>query len=730
MTRVVKRTPRSILAAGATVALVSQGILACAPSNQPATVPAPAPAQQQGLPVTTAKVARETISSSVNYGGSIQPRQQVSVLPRIAGRVINLPFEVGAGVSLGDVIAEIDHTTNDAQVAQARANVASAQANLSSAQSRLSTVLAGPKPEDVAISESQVEAARIRLAQVRAGGRPEDVQSAEAAVAAARTRLEIASNGGRIEDVLAAQSQLDAANNRLAQVQAAGRPEDVRAAESALASARARLGNLQNPPPPRPEDVATAQATLDQARTRMAQTLDGGLGQGVTARPRPEDIATLQLRVERAQVAVDRAIVDRNRPQTGANALNAQQLDLAITQTQIDLQIARNDLEKAQNTGPTDWDVRLLQEAVSSAQANYDRVTKPAVPSPADVVSAQATIDQAQANLDKLRNVTPFELETAQQSVIQAQANLDKARTPDASNVAQLQSALETAIATLEKLKTPTAFEVDAAQAALTQAEAQLAARRNQYSAQDRQAADAGVAQAQAAVEQQLAALAIQEAARNEAFVTAPIEGVVSERLVSPGAVIANNAPLMTVISKEVEIALNVEELHIARFQENAPATFSVSAYPGEQFKGIVTSVFPSGDARSRTFTVKVRPEEQAERLRPGMFAQLSVVLERRENVNTIPPEAVVLRNDRPFAFVVVDNVAALRQVDLGLAEDRRVEVKNGLQTGEDIVVSGQATLRDKDPVRVITGPRAGGQASAQPGAAQPGAGQGQRPAG
>jgi membrane fusion protein (multidrug efflux system) len=183
----------------------------------------------------------------------------------------------------------------------------------------------------------------------------------------------------------------------------------------------------------------------------------------------------------------------------------------------------------------------------------------------------------------------------------------------------------------------------------------------------------------------------------------------------------------LTVISKDVEIALGVEELNIARFQESAPATFSVTAYPGEQFRGLVTSVFPSGDTRSRTFTVKVRPEDQEGRLRPGMFAQLSVELERRENVNTVPRDAIVLRNEKPYTFVVAENVAGLRPVDLGLQDDRRAEVKSGLQTGEDVVISGQATLRDKEMVRIIP---AGGQRQGAAGAAQGAAGAAQGAAG
>jgi membrane fusion protein (multidrug efflux system) len=291
------------------------------------------------------------------------------------------------------------------------------------------------------------------------------------------------------------------------------------------------------------------------------------------------------------------------------------------------------------------------------------------------------------------------------------------------------QATLDSAVAALEKLKTPSTFDVDAARASLAQAEATLAGRRNQYSTQDRQAAEASVAQAQAAVEQQQAALSIQQANLSEAFVTTPFDGVIADRPVTEGSVITANTTLAVLISREVEIALSVEEQAISRLQEGADASFTVSAYPGEQFRGLVTSVFPTGDARSRTFTVKVRPEDTSGRLRPGMFAQISVVLERRENVPVVPREAIVLRNDRPFVFTVADGAAALRQLELGLSEDRRAEVKTGVQVGEDVVISGQATLRDKDAVRIVPagGQRAGGGSTGGAGGAPGGQAGGQQ---
>jgi membrane fusion protein (multidrug efflux system) len=750
--------------------LLAGAILAACGGGAPGAASTPQAAAPAGIPVSVTKVTRDTVAQVASYGGSINPKDQVSVLPRVAGRVVRTFVETGDAVTAGQAIAELDHATLDAQVAQANANVSGAIANLAAARARYEGVMAGAKADDVAAAVAAVDAARVRLDQALAGTRPEDLRSAEVAVQAARTRLDLGRAGGRPEDVQAAQAQLDAARNRLAQVESGARPEDVTAAqaqldaarnrlaqveagaraedlksaESDLATARIRLTQLQNP---RAEDVQSAQAVLDQARTRLSQARDAGLGSGITARPRPEDLSTLALRVSAAQATLEKAWADQAKGPTSTST--AQALELAVRTAQISVLVAQNDLSKANASGgPTEWDLRLLEEAEQLAKAALEKVAKP---SPADLAAAHVAVEkaqalfdkartvlpydveaarqslvQAQATYEKTRTVLPYDVETARQSVVQAQATLDKARVTDPSTIAQLEQAHEAAVASLEKLRNPLPFDVDLARANLAQAEAQLSARRNPYTDQDRAASEAAVRQAEAALAQQQAALAILQVSLNEALVVAPFAGIVAERLVTAGAVVQVTTPVATLMSRETEISLSVEESAIARFREGSAATFTVNAYPGSPFKGAVTSVFPTGDARSRTFTVKVRPEDADGKLKPGMYAQLVVTLDQRANVPVVPRDAVVLRGDKPFVFAVVDNVAQLRALELGLSDDKRSEVKSGVQADDTIVVNGQASLRDKDTVRVIQPGQAGaagGQGAAGAGASRPAAG-------
>ena len=747
---------------GGTPAPVAGGGQAGAPG---APAGSGASGQAQGIPVTVQKVVRDSIEVKSPYGGSIAPKAQVTILPRVAGRIVRTAAETGSVVQAGDLLAELDHATLDAQIAQARANVAGAVANVAAATARLDIIKAGAKPDDVAASQAAVDLARVRLDQALAGvrdedlraaiasadsartrleagrtGRQEDLQAAQAAVDAAKIRLDAGRAGGRPEDVQAAKATLDAARNRLAQVEAGTRAEDIRASEADLQTAKIRLTQLQNP---RAEDIATAQVALDQARTRLSQAREGGIGTGITARARPEDLNTLELRVQAAQAALDKANADLAKGPT--STVTSQALNLASTQAQINVLTAQNDLSKARAVGgPTDWDLRLLEEAEQVARASFEKVSNP---SPNDIAVAQAAVEKAQAALEKLKTVTPFDIETARQSVVQAQANLDKAVNPDPSTVAQLETAYATAVATLqktivpdpatvaqlesayvtaltvlEKLQKPLPYDVDAARATLAQSEAQLSARRNPYTEFDRAAAEAAVRQAEAALAQQQAALELQTVNLAETQITAPFDGIVAERLATAGAVVQVSTPVFTLISRDTEIALNVEEAAISRFREGGNASFSVNAYPSETFQGSVTSIFPTGDSRSRTFTVKVKPADPTGKLKPGMYAQLSVTLDSRTNVTVVPRDAILLRNDKPFIFVINENVAALRPLELGLGDDRKVEVKTGVQPDESIVISGQATLRDKDAVRIVTPGAPGGGAGGQggPGSQRP----------
>jgi multidrug efflux pump subunit AcrA (membrane-fusion protein) len=88
-------------------------------------------------------------------------------------------------------------------------------------------------------------------------------------------------------------------------------------------------------------------------------------------------------------------------------------------------------------------------------------------------------------------------------------------------------------------------------------------------------------------------------------------------------------------------------------------------------------------------------------RLKPGMFVEVTLIAERREGVPVVPREAVTERGGRKVVFVVKGQRVEQRDVGLGLGDDEIVEIRDGVEVGERIVVRGLETLTDKTRVRV-----------------------------
>ena len=175
---------------------------------------------------------------------------------------------------------------------------------------------------------------------------------------------------------------------------------------------------------------------------------------------------------------------------------------------------------------------------------------------------------------------------------------------------------------------------------------------------------------------------------------------MVSERFLSVGALVSRQTPIVSVISSEVELVLGVDESQIGQVSEGQSAEITVAAYPGTVFPARVAVIGPSADPRSRTFTVKVRPDDHGGKLRAGMFAQVTILTQEKENAVLVPKDAVVTRSGQSVLFVVKEDVVEQRVVQLGLRQDGMVEIANGLQAGEEVVVSGHNDLQNGDKIR------------------------------
>jgi membrane fusion protein (multidrug efflux system) len=184
--------------------------------------------------------------------------------------------------------------------------------------------------------------------------------------------------------------------------------------------------------------------------------------------------------------------------------------------------------------------------------------------------------------------------------------------------------------------------------------------------------------------------------------VRAPFEGVTGLRQVSPGAYVKAGQDVARLEGIGVlKLDFRVPELYLKRIRAGQPLAVSVDAFPGESFSGSIYAIEPAVDESTRTVLLRARLPNPGARLKPGMFARVSLELAKRNNALLVPEQAIVPRGDGTFVFRIVDGKAALTRVETGVRRTGEVEVLSGLKAGDTIVADGQLKLQDGAAVNV-----------------------------
>lgn len=193
------------------------------------------------------------------------------------------------------------------------------------------------------------------------------------------------------------------------------------------------------------------------------------------------------------------------------------------------------------------------------------------------------------------------------------------------------------------------------------------------------------------------------------ATITAPISGVITEKNVEAGDIVAPQTRLFIIgdLSTPV-VRVSVSELDVVELRPGDRAEVMLDAYPGRILEGRIRRVFPAADPASRLVPVEVAlSASDANIARPGFLARVSFALGARRDTRLVPAGAVVGDAGAEAVFVVEESRASRRPVQTGLTSRGQIEILSGVEAGEIVVVVGNHTLRDGAEVRVVRGPGA-----------------------
>lgn len=297
----------------------------------------------------------------------------------------------------------------------------------------------------------------------------------------------------------------------------------------------------------------------------------------------------------------------------------------------------------------------------SEAQASAAALLAAATASELELTEQLQEIDQIQADLDYLiLQRDRFKTLTAEGATSQSQYDLA------ASQVNAKQAMLEGAKAKLERLQSKVASD----KAQVERARAQI----------DTASVFEGYTQ-----------------------ITAPISGIVQARMADPGVVVQPGMGIFKIGDyQQVRLQANVAQQDANQIRVGTPISAKIQGTDTGVIQGEITSIFPQADLETRTVTVEAVVDNPEQRLLSGQFVDMEIITQRRTDALSVPQKAVVSFNDEAALWVVNGSTAQRRPVTTGMMSQERIEITDGLQSGDQVITSGHTRLTEGGTVTIV----------------------------
>jgi RND family efflux transporter MFP subunit len=183
-----------------------------------------------------------------------------------------------------------------------------------------------------------------------------------------------------------------------------------------------------------------------------------------------------------------------------------------------------------------------------------------------------------------------------------------------------------------------------------------------------------------------------------------PISGIVSARNYDDGDMYNGQQPILTVMQiNPVLLKINVSETFFSMVKPGMKVDVTLDVYEKESFKGKVSLVYPTIDERTRTFGVEIKLDNPNSKVRPGMFARVNINFGAINRV-VVPDQAIIKQagSGARFVYLLEGDKVSYKQIELGRRIDTEYELISGIESGAEVVVSGQGKLADGIAVEVI----------------------------
>ena len=369
--------------------------------------------------------------------------------------------------------------------------------------------------------------------------------------------------------------------------------------------------------------------------------------------------------IDQAEAGLKSLVANLEKIKTGARDEDRRQAEAGLNQAKANLVNAQNNYARME---------KLFENGVISQQSLENSQTQ------LDVVTAQHKIAKQQVQLID-NGAREEDIQAMEAQVEQAKAAL---------RLVQAQASTKT----WEKDIALAQSQVETAQAGFT----------STHALEKAKSWEAEITIAKTARTQASIAVKLAKKRRRDATIEAPIAGVVSQRFLDLGGMAVPTAPLFEIVDIDtVKATTDVIESQLSQLKLNQQALINIDGI-NTPISGTITYISPTLRPMQRTATVEFRIDNLTGTLKPGMFAKVTVPVEVHTDTILVPRTSLIedAETKTKNVFVVEAGISQLRPVEIGLSRGGEVEVVNGLNEGESVVIAGQHSLKVGENVTVV----------------------------
>ena len=185
-------------------------------------------------------------------------------------------------------------------------------------------------------------------------------------------------------------------------------------------------------------------------------------------------------------------------------------------------------------------------------------------------------------------------------------------------------------------------------------------------------------------------------------YIKAPFDGIVGLRSISVGSYLNPGTAIAELFKIDpVKVEFSVPSKYLQLVNEGDQINFSVDAYPDQVFNGKIYAVEPQVDPQTRSIRIRALADNKENKLYPGQFARINLILEVIPNALLIPTEAVIPELNGKRVFMYKGGQVVSQSIETGLRDEENVQVSTGLNPGDTVITTGVLQINHGSEVNI-----------------------------